>query len=89
MHAFADGPFYIDFCDPSDPQIPTPLVDTSMGGHTWTKVGWSAFDPALGYGWCGRYIGGYEPTIDLYRVSGNGGDWVQRTYIYDDNQNRT
>lgn len=87
VHSFAGGPYYIDFCDPADTRIPTPLVDTNLGGHTWTKVGWAQFNPAVGYGWCGRYTS--NPVIDKYATSNNGGDWVQRTYIYDDYQNRT
>jgi hypothetical protein len=29
------GAYYIDFCNPNDPSIPTPLI---VDGKTWMKV---------------------------------------------------
>jgi hypothetical protein len=72
--------YYINFQDPTgDPQA-DPLV---VSGHTWTKIGWEAYDVKKGYGWSGPYIG--DATIMLYQYLQDAPvDELQKSIIYDD-----
>ncbi|MEZ4454435.1 MAG: DUF6067 family protein [Nannocystaceae bacterium] len=54
--------YYLNFQDPAGEPSVAPL---SEDGHTWEKIGWSAYDPMKGYGWAGPYIG--DDAIMLYQ----------------------
>jgi len=72
--------YYINFQDPAGEPTADPLM---ANGHTWTKMGWDAYDPKKGFGWSGPYIG--DPTIMLYQyLSGAPEDELQKSIIYDD-----
>ncbi|HVY44957.1 MAG TPA: glycoside hydrolase domain-containing protein, partial [Minicystis sp.] len=72
--------YYINFQDPKGEPSASPLV---VNGHTWTKIGWEAYDPKKGYGWAGPYIG--DDTIMLYQYQSDApGDPLQKSIIYDD-----
>ena len=72
--------YYINFQDPNGEPSASPLV---VDGHTWTKIGWEAYDPNKGYGWAGPYIG--DDTIMLYSYQSDGsGNELQKSIIYDD-----
>ena len=47
--------------DAGEPTADPLLVD----GHEWTKIGWSAYDVAAGFGWSGPFIG--DANIMLYQ----------------------
>jgi len=74
------GAYYINFQDPKGQPTADPLV---VNGHTWTKIGWEAYDAKAGYGWSGPYIG--DASIMLYQyLDGAGVDELQKSIIYDD-----
>src|SRR5262249_26315628 len=52
-------------------------------GHTWTKIGWDAYDTKKGLGWSGPYIG--DPMIMKYQYLTDAPvDELQKSIIYDD-----
>lgn len=72
--------YYLNFQDPLGEPKADPLV---VNGQTWTKIGWSAYDGAKGYGWAGPYIG--DPKIMLYQYLADAPvDELQKSVIYDD-----
>ena len=72
--------YYINFQDPAGEPTQSPLT---VAGHEWLKIGWSAYDADVGYGWAGPYIG--DPSIMLYQFIGSGAaDELQRSIIYND-----
>jgi hypothetical protein len=72
--------YYLNFQDPAGEPKADPLV---ASGHTWTKIGWSAYDAAKGFGWAGENIG--KADIMLYRYLGDASvDELQKSIIYDD-----
>jgi hypothetical protein len=72
--------YYFNFQDPQGEPKANPLV---VSGHTWTKIGWDAYDPKKGFGWSGPNIG--DPTIMLYQyLSDSSVDELQKSIIYDD-----
>lgn len=72
--------YYLNFQDPSGEPKADPLV---ADGHTWTKIGWEAYDPMKGYGWSGPYIG--DPGIMLYQyLAGAPVSETQKSIIYND-----
>lgn len=72
--------YYLNFQDPAGPPMANPLV---VDGHTWTKIGWDAYDPKTGFGWSGPYIG--DSTIMLYQyLDGAGVNELQKSIIYND-----
>ncbi len=74
------GAYYINFQDPGGEPGAEPLV---IDGDTYLKVGWGAYDAALGYGWAGEFID--DPSIALYGYDEvEGYDERQRSYVYDD-----
>lgn len=74
------GEYYINFQDPAGEPKADPLV---VDGHTWLKVGWSAYDQKAGLGWSGENIG--KPNIMLYQYLADAPvNDLQRSIIYDD-----
>jgi hypothetical protein len=74
------GPYYDNFQDPNGEPKASPL---EVDGHTFTKVGWDAYDAKKGYGWFGPYIG--DPKIMLYQYLPSAPvNELQRSIIYDD-----
>ncbi|MFO0605781.1 MAG: hypothetical protein U0324_21540 [Polyangiales bacterium] len=73
--------YAINFQDPRGRPTADPLV---VGGRTYTKVGWDAYDPARGYGWSGENVG--NPAVARYGYDERDGyDERQRSFLYDDN----
>lgn len=71
---------YLNFQDPAGEPKASPLV---VGGHTWQKIGWEAYDPKRGYGWSGPNIG--KPDIMKYQYLADAPvDELQRSIVYDD-----
>jgi hypothetical protein len=78
--AHARGSYYINFQDPSGEPKANPLV---VDGHEWTKIGWSAYDSKVGFGWSGPYIG--NPSIMLYQYLTDAPvNELQKSIIYND-----
>jgi hypothetical protein len=74
------GAYYLNFQDPNGEPKASPLV---VDGHTWSKIGWEAYDPKQGYGWSGPYIG--HDDIMLYSYAADAGvNELQKSIIYDD-----
>jgi hypothetical protein len=74
------GEYYINFQDPQGSPTAEPLV---VDGKTYLKVGWTAYDADLGYGWYGENID--DPSIALFGYDDvAGASETQRSYIYDD-----
>jgi hypothetical protein len=74
------GAYYLNFQDPAGPPTADPLV---VGGRTYLKVGWGAYDDTRDLGWSGEHID--DPGIALYGYDDVAGyDDVQRSYVYDD-----
>jgi hypothetical protein len=72
--------YYFNFQDPAGEPKADPLV---VDGHTWTKIGWEAYDPKKGYGWSGPNLG--DPTIMLYQYLADATvSELQKSIIYDD-----
>lgn len=72
--------YYVNFQDPMGSPSAEPLV---IEGRTYLKVGWSAWDDAVQYGWLGENVG--DPAIALYGYDEIGGyDDAERSYVYDD-----
>ncbi len=72
--------YFLNFQDPAGPPTANPLV---VGGKTYLKIGWSAYDEARGYGWYGEHIG--DDSIMLYRwLDDPSLSPLQRSVIYDD-----
>ncbi len=74
------GAYYINFQDPAGEPSVEPLI---VDGKTFTKIGWSAYDAKLGYGWSGENIA--NPGIALYGYDDvTGYSVLQQSYLYDD-----
>ncbi len=74
------GAYYINFQDPAGQPAQSPLV---VNGHTWIKIGWSAYDAMQGFGWSGENIG--KPDIMKYQYLADAPvDELQKSIIYDD-----
>lgn len=74
------GEYHINFQDPAGPPTADPL---EIDGHTYLKVGWSAYDEQAGYGWYGEYVD--NPSIALYGYDDvSGYSEAQKSYLYDD-----
>lgn len=72
--------YYLNFQDPAGEPSASPLA---VSGHTWAKIGWSAYDPKTGFGWAGENIG--KPDIMKYQyLAGATVDELQKSIIYDD-----
>lgn len=72
--------YYLNFQDPEGEPRAEPL---EVDGHTWTKIGWSAYDAAKGWGWSGPHIG--DAGIMLYQYLADAPvDELQRSVIYND-----
>lgn len=72
--------YAINFQDPSGEPAADPL---EIGGETWMKVGWSAYDAKQGFGWSGPYIG--DDTIMLTQyVADAPVDELQKSIIFND-----
>ncbi len=70
----------LNFQDPAGEPTADPLV---VGGKTWQKIGWDAYDAGKGYGWSGPYIG--DPMIMKYQYLADAPvDELQRSVIYND-----
>ncbi len=74
------GSYYINFQDPQGRPEADPLV---IDGKTYLKVGWDAYDEAVGYGWYGEYID--DSIIALYGYDDvSGYSEAEKSYLYDD-----
>lgn len=74
------GAYYINFQDPAGEPTAAPLT---VDGKTFMKIGWSAYDAQLGYGWSGEHVG--NAGIALYGHDDIAGYSVlQQSYLYDD-----
>jgi hypothetical protein len=74
------GAYYINFQDPKGEPKADPLV---IDGNTYIKIGWSAYNDDLGYGFRGENID--NPSIALYGFDAIDGYLPQQqSYIYDD-----
>jgi len=72
--------YYLNFQDPAGSPAAEPL---EAEGHTWQKVGWSAWADAAQLGWYGEHIG--DSGIARYGYDDIAGySEVQRSYLYDD-----
>ena len=72
--------YHLNFQDPAGEPKADPLV---VDGHTWTKIGWEAYDPKKGYGWSGPYIG--DAGIMLYQYLADAPvSELQKSIIYND-----
>lgn len=72
--------YYLNFQDPAGEPSAEPL---EVDGHTWTKIGWAAYDATRGYGWSGPYIG--DEAIMLYAYAADAPvSELQRSIIYND-----
>jgi hypothetical protein len=60
--------YYINFGDPTRAGLVNPIVWNSK---TYNTIGWNAYDPLLGYGWCAESIG--NTNIMLYNYLNTGG----------------
>ena len=70
------GDYFLNFQDPGGEPTADPLM---IDGHTWMKIGWSAWDDALGYGFYGENIA--DPNIALYGYDNvDGYSEVARSY---------
>ncbi|MCA9709843.1 MAG: hypothetical protein KDK70_28645 [Myxococcales bacterium] len=73
------GDYFLNFQDPAGPPSADPLA---LGGHTWMKIGWEAWDDERGWGWYGENVG---TGIVMSGYADVGGlDERQRSYVYDD-----
>jgi hypothetical protein len=74
------APYYINFQDPAGEPSAEPL---EVDGHTWMKVGFSAYDPEEGLGWSGPYIG--DPSIMLTQYLADAPvSELEKSVIYND-----
>lgn len=73
------GSYYINFGNPTSPSLSKPII---WNGNTYNTVGWNAYDPDLGYGWCGEFIGNTQ--IMLYKLTNTGGNAIQQSSIFND-----
>jgi len=72
--------YYLNFQDPAGSPAADPL---DVDGHSWVKVGWSAYDADAGMGWYGEYVD--DPGITRYGYDDvSGYTEVERSYLYDD-----
>lgn len=72
--------YYLNFQDPKGEPTADPLI---VDNHTWTKIGWEAYDAKVGHGWTGPHIG--EPAVMLYKYFPNAMvNELQKSVIYDD-----
>jgi hypothetical protein len=77
--AHPSGAYYVNFQDPAG----EPKAALAVDGHTWQKIGWSAYDAKLGFGWSGPYIG--DATIMKYQYLADAPvNELQKSIIYDD-----
>lgn len=67
--------YYINFQDPAGAPLDDPLV---VDGKTYMKIGWPAYDAALGYGW----YGDLAHVMTSYQAGGP--NELQRSIIWDD-----
>jgi hypothetical protein len=74
------GAYYVNFQDPAGDPKADPLTDS---GHTWTKVGWDAYDTKKGFGWSGPNIGDASIMKYQYLASAPVSE-LQKSIIYDD-----
>ncbi len=74
------GEYYLNFQDPAGKPTASPLV---VGGKTYLKVGWQAYDAKTQLGWSGENIG--KPAITLTGYDDVAGySEAQKSYLYDD-----
>jgi len=74
------GSYFLNFQDPGGEPTADPLI---VDGDEYTKVGWDAFDLALGYGWSGPAVG--DPSTALSGFSGDSSfTEVERSWLTDD-----
>lgn len=71
--------YYINFGNPTLPALKNPIV---WDGKTYSTVGWNAYDPDLGYGWCGEFIGNSQ--VMLYKMTTSGGNAIQQSSVFND-----
>lgn len=73
-------PTFLNFQDPEGEPKADPLV---VDGHSWKKIGWSAYDANKGFGWAGPNIG--DASIMLYRYQADApGNELDKSIVYDD-----
>ncbi len=75
------GEYYVNFQDPAGDPKADPLV---VDGKTYLKIGWNAYDPKLGFGWSGPFIGNATVMKYQYLPSAPVNE-LQRSIIYNDN----
>lgn len=73
------APYYLNFQDPAGPPAADPLT---IDGQEWLKIGWSAYDGEVGFGWSGPYIG--DDAIMLYAYADGAPNELQASIIYND-----
>ncbi len=72
--------YFLNFQDPQGQPTADPLL---VEGKTYMKIGWSAYDADLGYGWYGEHID--DPGIAKYGYDDVAGySEVEKSYLYDD-----
>ena len=72
--------YYLNFQDPHGEPTADPLI---VDGKTYLKIGWDAYDDAVGYGWSGEHID--NPDIAKYGFDEvDGYDVRQQSYVFDD-----
>jgi hypothetical protein len=69
------GNYYINFQNPAGSPTADPLV---VNGKTYIKIGWNAYDQALGYGWYG------DLAHVMYQYQSSGPNELQKSILYDD-----
>ncbi|MGZ6094687.1 MAG: hypothetical protein ACXWUG_21800, partial [Polyangiales bacterium] len=74
------APYFINFQDPAGEPKAMPLT---VDGHDWLKIGWSAYDAKLGYGWSGPNIGHADIMLYQYLADAPVNE-LQKSVIYDD-----
>ncbi len=72
--------YALNFQDPAGEPSASPL---SVDGFEWIKVGWDAYDPALGFGWAGPFIGDPNIMLTVYEAGAPVSE-LQRSIIYND-----
>lgn len=73
------GVYAINFQDPAGEPSAAPLV---VDGQEWIKIGWDAYDPELGLGWSGPFIGQSDIMLTAYVDAPV--DELQRSIIFND-----
>jgi len=66
---------FINFQDPDGAPSESPLV---VNGREYLKIGWGAYDEAVGYGWYG------DNAHVMYQYLADGPDELRSSIIYDD-----